>query len=210
MSENDNAISSNALDSIQAGEPTDQKAAANTIRTYTEADVDAIRQQLADSQQEAIERAREEGRSEAEKLAGMSREQRVRYEAERREEELQARERKLAEREQEIVRRELRTEAVATLAARGIPANLAQILDYSSADACNASIQVVEKALREAVQAEVVARLSNNGPDARRDSGGTTERKTAGEELAARIGRQRGEERRQADDIINKYYLRRN
>lgn len=65
----------------------------------------------------------------------------------------------LARREADITRRELSASAKDTLASRGLPAGLAEVLNYTDADSMNASIAAVEKAFNEAVQAAVAERL---------------------------------------------------
>src|SRR5690606_35045753 len=96
-------------------------------------------------------------KTEAEKLAKMNADQKAEYERKQREEEL-------AKRETEITRRELRATALETLAEKGLPKGLADILDFTSADSTNSSIESVEKAFREAVEAGVNERLKTKGP----------------------------------------------
>lgn len=65
----------------------------------------------------------------------------------------------LARREADITRRELYASAKDTLASRGLPAGLAEVLNYTDEDSMNASIATVEKAFNEAVHAAVAERL---------------------------------------------------
>ena len=113
--------------------------------------------------QKDIENARSEGRTEAERLAQMTQEQRAQAERERAEREAQQREQALAQREADITRRELRAQAIDTLISRELPHELESVLDYSSADACNASIDNIERVFRAAVQSAVDARLKSSG-----------------------------------------------
>ena len=136
-------------------------------RTFTQADVDRM---IADrlsrerrQHQQDIENARSEGRTEAERLAQMTQEQRAQAERERAEREAQQREQALAQREADITRRELRAQAIDTLISRELPHELESVLDYSSADACNASIDNIERVFRAAVQSAVDARLKSSG-----------------------------------------------
>lgn len=69
----------------------------------------------------------------------------------------------LAKREADLTRRELMAEAKATLAENGLPASLASMLDYSSAETVKASIATVSETYNNAVQAGVDARLEG-GP----------------------------------------------
>ena len=89
---------------------------------------------------------------EAAKLAKMKAEEKAEYERQKREKEL-------SEREAAITKRELHAEAVTQLTGKGLPAGLADILDCTSADACKASMEAVEKAFGEAVEKAVNDRL---------------------------------------------------
>lgn len=155
---------------VQAEAQTDtttQQAEAKVEKTFTQAEVNRIiNQRLARLQADAearVKTAREEGRSEAEKLAKMSEEQRLTHEREQAERAARERENALKTREAEITRRELRAEAIETLTGKGLPKDLHSILDYSSADACSQSIDVVEKAFRRAVQEGIDERLRKSG-----------------------------------------------
>ena len=94
-------------------------------------------------------------KTEAEKLARMNAEQKAEYERQKHEDEL-------ARREADITRRELRAEALNQLGEKKLPTKLADILDYSSADACTKSIESVTAAFQEAV-AEGVAAATKGG-----------------------------------------------
>lgn len=95
--------------------------------------------------------------SEAEKLAKMTKEEKEQYNLKKREQEL-------ADREANITRQELMATAKNTLADKSIPAGLAEVLSYSDADSCNKSIETVEKAFREAVEAAVQDKLKGDAP----------------------------------------------
>lgn len=141
---------------------TDGKSAAKDTekpKALTQADVDRIIRQERAKWQRQQERAVADARTEAEKLATMTAEQRAEHEREQRE-------KKLAEREATITRRELKAEAVETLTEKGLPAKLAEVLDYTDADKCSASIEAVEAAFRAAVQQGVNERLKGSAPKA--------------------------------------------
>jgi len=72
----------------------------------------------------------------------------------------QKRETELQKREESLSRRELRSTAMEQLVKRGLPGELAAALDYSSNDACQTSMEAVEKAFRYAVQEGINARLT--------------------------------------------------
>lgn len=158
----------------QAAAQTAEAESAASERMFTQADVDRIvRQRLDRAQRDAdrqVEQARSEARSEAERLAQMSSEQRIQHEREQAERTAREREQSLSAREAEITRRELRAEATDTLISRGLHVGLADILDYSSADACNASIERVEQVFRTAVQAAVDERLRKSSAPLGRNS----------------------------------------
>ncbi len=157
----------------QTGEDGSQTAqeAAGQAKTYTEEELQseinrAVQQRLARQrrdEEKRLEAARAEGRSEAEKLAQMSAEQRAEHERQVAEQAARDRENALAQREAEITRRELRATAIDTLLKRGLPKSLESVLDYKDADSCNASIDVVDKAFRAAVQEGVNERLKASG-----------------------------------------------
>lgn len=144
-----------------------QSNAQPAPRTFTQEELDRI---IADrlSRQAAqyraqIETARQEGRTEAERLAQMSAEERARHEQEQAQQAAQQREQQLTQREADITRRELRAQAIDTLISRDLPRELESVLDYSSADACNTSIANVERVFRAAVQKSVDERLRQSG-----------------------------------------------
>lgn len=99
----------------------------------------------------------EKAKTEAEKLAKMNADQKAEYER-------QQREAKLTEREAEITKRELRASALETLAEKGLPKGLADILNYTDADSTKESLDAVETAFRAAVEAGVNERLKGNPP----------------------------------------------
>ena len=150
----------------EAKQETENKT-TDTPRTYTQDDIDRIVAQKQGQWQRQhareLQTAREEARTEAEKLARMTEEQRLQHERERTEQATRQREADLAKREAELIKRELKTGAVDALEAKGLPRGLADILDYTDADSCSASITAVEKVFREAVQAAVDARLKTSG-----------------------------------------------
>lgn len=108
----------------------------------------------------------EEAKTEAQKLAKMNAEQKAEYERKQLEEQL-------SKREAEITRRELRATALETLAEKGLPKQLAEVLVYTDAEATNKSIDAVEKSFRDAVEQAVNDRLKNSTPPKTGGSGGT-------------------------------------
>lgn len=151
---------------VNEGTGADQPA-TQAEKTFTQAELDRIiDQRLARFKRDEDKRlaqAREEGKSEAEKLAKMSETERVEHAKKVAEDAAKAREDAIARREAELTMRELRAEAVDTLAQKGLPTQLADILNYKSAEDCNASIAKVEETFRAAVQEGVNARLKQSG-----------------------------------------------
>ncbi len=111
--------------------------------------------------------------SEAEKLAKMTKEEKAQYLS-------QKQERALAAREADITRRERRAEAKNTLAEKKLPVGLAEVLNYTNAESCNKSIDAVEKAFQEAVQAAVDEKLKGGPAPKKAPSGG-------GDDLAKQV-----------------------
>lgn len=110
----------------------------------------------------------DENLSEAEKLAKMTKEEKAQYMQKKKEKEL-------SDREAAITRKELMAEAKNTLAEKKLPAGLADVLNYTDADACNQSIAAVEKAFQSAVEASVQERLKGGKPPKNPPSGGDSD-----------------------------------
>ncbi|NWL87560.1 phage capsid protein [Paenibacillus sp. 79R4] len=110
----------------------------------------------------------EAAKTEAEKLAKMNADQKAQYEQEQRESTLK-------QRETDITRRELRATALETLAEKGLPKGLVEILDYTDADKTNASIAAVETAFREAVENGINERLRGETPRSGAGATGVTD-----------------------------------
>lgn len=99
----------------------------------------------------------EAARTEAERLAKMSAEQRA---AEEMKQKLDA----LAKREQEVSKRELMAQAKEELTGRGMPTELLSALDLSSADNCKSSMDTIEAVWRAAIQSGVNERMKGTTP----------------------------------------------
>ena len=95
--------------------------------------------------------------SEAEKLAKMTKEEKAQYMQQKKEKEL-------SEREAAITRKELMVEARNTLAGDGLPQELAEILNYTDADACKKSMETVKVTFQKAVEAAVEEKLKGGKP----------------------------------------------
>ena len=151
-------------------EPIINKGGETSEKTFTQADVDKIISERLRKEQVRFEKKLENEKLEAEKLAKMKKDERVEYETQKKLAELEERERAIQE-------RELKAEAYNILAQKGLPKELADILNYSDAETCNASIDAVEKAFQVAVEKAVNEKLKGNTP---KSPSGTTSQQTFG------------------------------
>lgn len=101
-------------------------------------------------------KAIEDAKTEAEKLAKMNAEQKAQYEKEKQEADFN-------KRMSELTTRELRAEAKDTLASEGVPLELADVLNYTDAEACKKSIESVKTAFQSAVEKAVNEKLKGKG-----------------------------------------------
>ena len=124
---------------------------------FTQEDVDQIVQGRVAKAEKAWKKQLEDEKTEAEKLAGMSEKDKKKYQEEKRV-------RDLDEREAAITRRELTAQAKIQLADKGIPTELAEILNLTDADSCKKSIDIVEKAFQSAVEKAVEQKLKGGNP----------------------------------------------
>lgn len=95
--------------------------------------------------------------TEQEKLAKMKADEKAQYEREKAEN-------RLKEREAEITRRELTASAKETLIEKGLPAELATIVNYTNADTCKESLDTLEKAFKAAVETATNDKLRSKNP----------------------------------------------
>lgn len=122
-----------------------------------QAEFDRRVQKALETQRSKLEVLFDEKATEAEKLAKMTEKEKAQYLQQKKEKEM-------ADREAAITKRELAAEAKNTLAEKKLPVSLAEVLNYSDADACKQSIEAVEKAFQEAVEASVEERLKGDKP----------------------------------------------
>lgn len=155
MEEDDGAQGGAALQDA----PEDKAQAAGEKKTFTQEELDAILgKEYAKWQKEAEGKAAA-ARQEGEALARLSLK-------EREEREREAREAELQKREADISRRELRAQALEALAEKGMPTELADVLDYADEERVKASLGAVEKAFRAALDRSVSQRLKGSPPKA--------------------------------------------
>lgn len=153
------------------GDPKSPAGTEPQVKTFTQEEVDRIiadrlarqaKQSEKKFTQKEVDDLISEKLSEADKLAKMNAEQKAKYAQEKHEKEL-------ADREAALTKRELTATAKEVLVEKGLPAELADIVDTTSAENCTASIETIEKAFSAAVQKAVndrVDKLKNNPPKA--------------------------------------------
>ncbi len=133
--------------------PAENNPAPASDKTFSQADVDRIVAERLERQQKKFAAEKEE----AAKLAKMNAEEKAKYAAQKREEELTAR-------ETAIQKKELRFEALNILEENKLPAKLIDCIDLTSAETSKASIEAIKTAWTEALTAAVDARLKSDPP----------------------------------------------
>lgn len=124
---------------------------------FTQADIDRIVRNTIARERKRAETEISKAKTEAERLAKLSGEERER-------EEFESRTRALEEREKEITRRELKSQAVNELQKRNIPLELVDLLNMEDAEKCNDSITVISNAFDRALKRAVNDRLKGAPP----------------------------------------------
>lgn len=148
-----------------AGDGTDGTGATTEPKSFDDilkdgsyqAEFDRRIQKALETQKSKLEVLMNDKASEAEKLAKMNKEEKAQYL-------YQKKEKELSDKEAAITRRELTAEAKVSLADKGLPVELAEVLNYTDADACKASIEAVEAAFQKAVEKSVEDRLKGGKP----------------------------------------------
>lgn len=130
-------------------------------KTYTQEEVDALLQAETDRRVTAALKKQEAKNQkkvlEAKKLAAMDEQARYEYE-------LEQRELAIAEKEKELALAENKTEASKILNDRGIDLSLVDFVVAETAEDMMANIDLLDKAFKKSVKAEVEKRLSSNVP----------------------------------------------
>lgn len=140
-------------DTAPQGNGQQNNAPAPTGKTFTQEEVDKMISERLARQQKKFDTEKEE----AAKLAKMNAEEKAKYAAQKREEELTAR-------ETAIQKKELRFEALNILEENKLPAQLVDCIDLTSAETSKASIEAIKTAWAEALTAAVDARLRSDNP----------------------------------------------
>ena len=130
-------------------------------KTYTQEEVDALLQAEGDRRvSQALKKAEAKNAAklkEAQKLAAMNEQQKYEYE-------LEQREAAIAAKEKELALAENKAEASKILGEKGIDLALVEFVVAEDADTMNANINLLDKAFKKSVKAEVERRLAGNTP----------------------------------------------
>lgn len=125
--------------------------------TYTEKDFQKKLQEELDKVKAKHNEDIEAARTEAEKLAKMTADEKAKYE-------FAQREKKVEEKEKEIALRELKAETLKTLSEKNIPHQVIDIVIADNAENTAKNIDAFKTVFDEAVQAAVEQRLSGKSP----------------------------------------------
>ena len=146
---------------VETGAENLDNDATEDNKTYTQAEVDAMLQKEADKRvTEALKKQELKTSAkikEAEKLAQMNESQKYEYELNRREQ-------AIASKERELSLSENKNEASKILSEKGISLSLVNFVVAEDAETMNQNINLLEKAFKQSVKAEVEKRLSTNTP----------------------------------------------
>lgn len=141
---------------VETTNSTEQEA-----KTYSQEEVDALLQQETDRRvTSALKKQAERNEAkvkEAQKLAQMNEQQKYEYE-------LEQREKALVEKEKALALAENRNEASKILSEKGISLQLVDFVVADDAETMNNNINLLDKAFKASVKAEVEKRLSSNAP----------------------------------------------
>jgi hypothetical protein len=137
----------------------DEAQAEAAEKVFTQDDINRIVSQTIASERKKADVAVEQARKEAEQLSQMTAEQRAEHR-------MIEREAVLTERETALQRREIHAAAVQLLQEKGLPAGLADALEYADADSMQAAVEQLEQAFRAALQQGIEERMKGMAPAA--------------------------------------------
>lgn len=147
----------------EGGEPNNNNGAGEGTepKTYTQEEVDALLQSEADRRVSmALKKAELKNAAklkEAEKLAAMNEQEKFQYQ-------LEQREKAIADKEKELALMENKNEASKILAEKGISLSLVDFIVAEDAETMKANIDLLDKAFKASVKAEVEKRIAGNAP----------------------------------------------
>lgn len=143
------------------------------VRTYTQEEVDRLLQSESDRRvSEALKKAdrkTQEAVREAQKLAAMNEQEKYAYE-------LEQREKALAEKERALSLAENKNEAGKILSEKGLSLSLVDFVVAEDASKMKSNIDLLDKAFKASVKAEVEKRLNSNIPNKSSTSNGNITR----------------------------------
>lgn len=134
-------------------------AAKAADRSFSQDDINRIVSQTIAAERKKAEAAVAQAREEAEQLSQMTAQQRAEHN-------LAEREAALSAREAALRRREIRTAAAQLLQEKGLPAGLADALEFADADGMAAAIDQLEQAFRTALRQGIEERMKGMAPAA--------------------------------------------
>ncbi len=134
---------------------------AEQTKTYTQEEVNELLQREADRRvSQALqkqEKKNAEKVKEAEKLARMNEQEKFQYE-------LEQREKAIVEKEKALALAENKNEAGKILADKGLSLSLVDFIVAEDAETMKSNIELLDKAFKQSVKAEVERRLSSSSP----------------------------------------------
>lgn len=148
----------NDIETIESDQEDDNENQEN--KTYTKDELDKIIKEKIADERKSWEKELLDQQTEAQKLETMSEKEKKKYKEEKRIKDLD-------DREAAINRRELTAQAKVQLADKGIPTELADVLNYTDAESCKKSIETVSKAFQSAVEKAVEERIKGGKPPKR-------------------------------------------
>lgn len=150
MIENENSV-----------ETTETEMTGSEEKKYTQAELDAEVQRIADQRvTQALKTAEKKNQAklkEAQRLAAMNESERFQYE-------LEQREKAIVEKEKELALAENKAEATKILAEKGLSPTLTQFVVAETAEDMKANIDLLDSAFKASVKAEVEKRLASSAP----------------------------------------------
>ncbi len=139
---------------------------STTVKSYTQEEVDKMIQSEADRRvNEALRKERSKN-DEANKLKGMSEDEKANYELNKKVTELE-------EREAVIAQKELFAEASKQIVDKGLPQEVAQFLVTKDADSTMSNITTFEGVFKKMIDGEISKRIATGTPKATASTNGT-------------------------------------
>lgn len=129
----------------------------NNDKTFTQADFDREISKMYEKLEAKFNKRAETAKQEAEKLANMNAEERLKYE-------IQQREKAIADKEREWTLKENKYECSKILSEKGLPIAFADFVVAEDAETMQKNIQLFDSEFKKAVKAEIDKRLTSTSP----------------------------------------------